>query len=461
MTAVPPTPLAPTAGPAPSTVAPSTVTPSTVASSAGRLSAAGPSRTGSATIRSSGTAPRTRRGTGHATGFWFVAAAFAVAMAFSTVPTPLWPIYRSVHGYSTVIVTIAFAAYALGVVVSLFLAGHVSDWLGRRPVLLPAVLLELVAAVLFLTVPTLTGILIARVLTGLAVGMITATATAHLAELDLAAHGGAPRPRAAAIATAANLGGLAVGPLVAGLLASFVRAPLTTPYLVFAVLLVLAALGVALVPETVERSAEDHAYRPQRIAVPATARGRYLAVGLASFALFAVLGLFTSLAPGFLAGVGATSPAVTGLAAFAVFAAAAISQVLTSTLPVGRQLGAGLVTTALGVVILALGVLGSSAVLFVLGGLVAGAGAGMLLKGSLATAAQLAPPTSRGEALAGVFLAAYLGLALPVLGLGVASAAGVVLRVSLLGFSVLVLVLLATSAVLLRRHPAPAGPTGV
>jgi len=152
-------------------------------------------------------------------------------------------------------------------------------------VLLPAVILEVLAAVVFLTWTSLAGVIKARVLTGLAVGMITATATAHLAELDVASHG-ASRPRAAAVATAANLGGLGCGPLVSGLLAAYVRAPLMTPYLVFAVLMVFAAVGVALVPETVEHSAEVHAYRPQRVAVPTTARGRYLAVALAAFALF-------------------------------------------------------------------------------------------------------------------------------------------------------------------------------
>jgi len=111
------------------------------------------------------------------------------------------------------------------------------------------------------------------------------------------------------------------------------------------------------------------------------------------------------------------------------------------------------------VAVLAVGVLASSAFLFILGGIIAGAGAGagVLLKGSLGTAARLAPPTSRGEVLAGIFLAGDLGLALPVLGLGIASATGVALQVSLLAFSVLVILILAASAALLRRHPARQG----
>ena len=60
------------------------------------------------------------------------------SLAFTVVPTPLWAIYQRHDGYSTIAVTVAFAAYAVGVIVSLFLAGHLSDRLGRRRVLLPA-----------------------------------------------------------------------------------------------------------------------------------------------------------------------------------------------------------------------------------------------------------------------------------------------------------------------------------
>ena len=108
-----------------------------------------------------------------------IAVAFAVSLAFTVVPTPLWAIYQRHDGYSTIAVTVAFAAYAFGVIVSLFLAGHLSDRWGRRRVLLPAILLEAAAAALFLTSTSLGVVIVARVLSGLGIGMITATATAH------------------------------------------------------------------------------------------------------------------------------------------------------------------------------------------------------------------------------------------------------------------------------------------
>ena len=89
----------------------------------------------------------------HAAGFWLIAYAFLAAMAFSTVPAPLYSLYMARDGFSTLMVTVVFAVYAVGVVISLLLAGHVSDWVGRKKVLVPGLGLELVAAALFLSVP--------------------------------------------------------------------------------------------------------------------------------------------------------------------------------------------------------------------------------------------------------------------------------------------------------------------
>ncbi len=117
-------------------------------------------------------------------GFWPVAFAFAVVMGFTTIPTALWPIYQAHDGFSSLTVTVVFATYAVGVALSLFAAGHLSDWHGRRPVLLLALGLNAVAAAIFLLQPGLAGLLLARLLSGLGVGVATATATAWLAELE-------------------------------------------------------------------------------------------------------------------------------------------------------------------------------------------------------------------------------------------------------------------------------------
>src|SRR6476619_4568321 len=115
-----------------------------------------------------------------AAGFWSVAYAFAVVMAFSTVPSPLYGLYQQRDGFSSFVITLIYAAYAIGVVSSLILAGHISDWHGRRR-LLRAIAITIVSALVCLFWRDLPGLIVARILNGFSVGVVTATATAYLA----------------------------------------------------------------------------------------------------------------------------------------------------------------------------------------------------------------------------------------------------------------------------------------
>jgi len=369
------------------------------------------------------TAPRTEIASArHGAGFWLIAATFAIAMAFSTVPAPLYPIYQRQDGFTSFTVTIIFAVYAVGVVTSLLLAGHVSDWIGRKRVLLPALGLEAIAALLFLFWPTLPGLLLARLFTGLGVGMITATATAYLLELHAAHRPHAGRGRFELVSAAANLGGLGAGTLVAGALAQFVTAPLRTPYLVFLVLLALSAVAVAAVPETVAAPNLPARYRPQRIRVAADDRLGYATATAGGFVALAVFGLFTSLAPSFVAGaLHHPGRLLAGVVAFLVFAAGATAQALAGWLPPGRRLSTALIAETTGLLVLATGMSTASLALFLIGGAIAGGGAGLLFKSAVGAVSGMAAPQWRGEALAGLFLIAYLGLVGPVLGLGIAT----------------------------------------
>ncbi|MDQ1525502.1 MAG: hypothetical protein QOG18_115 [Microbacteriaceae bacterium] len=363
-----------------------------------------------------------RRGFTHRSGFWVVAGAFLIAMAFSVVPTPLWTLYQARDAFSTFAITVAFAAYAVGVLVSLFLAGHLSDRVGRRVILLPAIVLEVIAAVLFIVWNTFAGLIVDRVIAGLGIGMITATATAFIFELHRHARPEQERTRSDIVSTAANLGGFAVGAVVSGILAQFVSHPLVTPFVVFIVLLAVAAIGIAFVPETVKPSTERSPYRPQRIRVPRTARGRYFAAAAIAFGGFSLFGLATSLAPAFVAGdLGVTSKAIGGLVVFLTFASAVATQLLIRSSKLATQVATGIIMMGLGLGSLTLGVWSSSLALFIIGGILAGGGAGVLFKNGLLVGSGLAEPQFRGEALAGLFLFSYVGLVVPVLGVGIAT----------------------------------------
>ncbi|MEH3054325.1 MAG: hypothetical protein PGN13_10015 [Patulibacter minatonensis] len=187
------------------------------------------------------------------------------------------------------------------------------------------------------------------------------------------------------------------------------------------------------------------------MAVPEAGRQAYLAVATGAFVAFAVLGLFNSLAPAFLAGaLHHTSRLLAGAAAFLVFAAAAVAQTRTGDRPPRQVLAAGLPTLAVGVAVLVSSVWLVSLALFLLGALVSGVGAGLTFKGAIGTAAALAAPAQRAEALAGIFLAGYIGLALPVIGLGLLTQE-LAADVSLTLFATLIVLGLAATAALIRR----------
>jgi MFS family permease len=377
-----------------------------------------------------GPAGRSRPG-GHRAGFWLVAYAFTVTMAFSAVPTPLYVLYQARDGFGSFTLTLIFAAYAVGVALSLLLAGHLSDWAGRRRMLAVAIAVNVVSGVLFLTWPTVPGLLVARFVSGVSIGLLTATATAHLTELHRAGRregsvaSGSPGGsggRANAVSTAANLGGIGLGPLLAGLLAQYAPDPLHLSYYVVEGLMLIGLLGLALVPETVTRPDPRPAYRPQRVSVPPASRQAFWAAGATAAVMFSVFGLFTSLAPSFLAGtLHERSHALAGITAFAVFGAAAVSQILLARVSLRRLLGLGITLLVAGLAAVTVAVWLPSLALLLVGGVVAGAGAGATFKGAVATVIGIAPEQSRGEALAGLFLAAYLGLAVPVIGLGIAT----------------------------------------
>jgi MFS family permease len=352
-------------------------------------------------------------------GFWVVAVTFLLVMAYSTVPTPLHPLYQQLDGFPVSTITLIFAAYAIGVVASLFLLGHVSDWMGRRRMLVIAVLVSALSAVLFMVFTDVAGLLVARVVNGVSIGALTATATAHLGELRARARPDENAIVAASVAGGANLGGLGLGPVIGGLFANYLPDPLHLPHVVFAVVLLLLAIAITLVPETVATA--PRAYRAQRIAVPAKARSAFIAAGFAAFAGFALFGLFTSLAPSILVGTFAvTDHLVAGVTVFLVFGSAACAQIVLARMPRRSQLLFAAIACGLGLLGVAVGALAPSLAVFLLGGVVAGAGVGALFKNSLAVAGEVAEPGRRGETLAGIFLVAYCGLALPVLAIGAA-----------------------------------------
>ena len=398
-----------------------------------------------------------------------VAFAFLAVMAFSAVPSPLYGLYRARDHFSLFMITVVYAVYAVGVLGSLLLAGHLSDWYGRRRLLLPALGLAMVRAIVFLVSESLGGLVVGRLLNGIAIGVVVSTATAYLTELDAVARPRATPRRAQLTAAAIPVGAIGLGALVAGILAEWVAHPLTVPYLVLLAALLLGTIGVALSPETRDGPTPRPRYRPQRVSVPPAERSRFFAAALSAFMAFATQGLFTGLAAVFLViTLHHPSHALAGAVLGAMYASAVTAQILTSAWSVTHEFEAGMtaMVAGLGLAVLAVWLHPPSLALFIAAGALIGAGAGVIFRGAIGTVMSIAPPDRKAESLAGMFVATFVGISLPVVGAGITLSRHVSPQDTLLGFAIVVSAGIAVSAVKLVGRtstragagPTPAGP---
>ncbi len=380
-----------------------------------------------------------------------LAAAFAIAMLGTTLPTPLYVLYQERFGFSELVVTVIFAVYAVGVMATLVAFGRISDEVGRRPVLLAGLALSAASAVVFLAADGLGMLLLGRFVSGLSAGVFTGTATAAI--VDVAAPGG--EGRATLLATVANMGGLGCGPLLAGVLADAVDDPLHVVFVVDLVLVALAVVAVGLVRGTRGRDSDPPTpvrLRPQWPTVPARARGLFVSAAIAGFAGFAVLGLFTAVAPAFLGKVlEVDGHATVGAVVFGVFVASTLGQAAVTRVGPRASLLTGCLALVAGMAVLGTGLAVSSTVLLVGGGLIAGAGQGLSFRAGLGAVTGAAPAEQRAAVASAFFFVAYVAISLPVVGVG-AMAQATSLRTAGLVFTTIVAVLAAAAFGLLRRR---------
>ncbi|MGA5465714.1 MFS transporter [Mycobacterium sp. NPDC050041] len=365
-----------------------------------------------------------------------LAYAFAAIMVGTTLPTPMYALYAERMHFAVLTTTVIYATYAGGVLFALLAFGRWSDAIGRRPMLLAGVAFAVVSAAVFLVADSVPILLVGRVLSGLSAGIFTGTATAAVIEA-------APpnwRDRAAAVATVANIGGLGLGPLLAGLLVQYAPQPLHLAFAVHIAMAALAGIAVFVVPETSSRAGRIGV---QRLSVPPETRAVFVVAALAAFAGFAVTGLFTAVAPSFLTGVvGIDNHAVAGAIACSIFAASAVAQVVARRTAPQRAVALGCVILFAGMVILAVALASSSLPGLLAAAVVSGVGQGISFSRGLAAVAERTPPDRRAEVSSTYFVVAYIAISVPVVGEGLA-AQHLGLRTAGVSFAIAVAVLAA------------------
>lgn len=383
--------------------------------------------------------------------FWAVAALLVLVLAASGVPSPLYRVYQERFGFSSGVLTTVFGVYAFALLVALLVVGALSDHVGRRPVLVAALLLEAGAMVLFLGADGVGWLMAARVVQGLATGAMTGTLGAALLDLQRP-----ERPLGPLVNSASPGFGLSVGAVGAGVLVEFLAEPTRWVFGVLAAAFVLAAAGTLVLPESSPRLPGALASLRPNVHVPVAQRGAFVVVLPCIVATWAVGGLYSSLGPSLVAGVfGIGDHLIGSLVILALNGTGLIGSLAARNLPAERaMIGGGLVFAA--------GVAGTVASLatvstagFFAAAVVCGLGFGAAFLGAIATVARGVAPGARSGLLSSVFVVSYLAFSIPAIAAGLAAGSfGLTATAEVYGGAVVVLALVAVGGLLLRRRRA-------
>ncbi|MFH9661799.1 MFS transporter [Streptomyces sp. NPDC017248] len=436
---------------------------------------------------------------------WIWLAAWPVTAVFvlSNAATPLYVLWQREMGFSKGTLTVVFACYIAGLLGSLLVSGAASDRLGRKPVLLPALGLALVACLVFATAGGVAALVVARLCTGVAVGAVVSAGMAAVTDVA----GPARRRLAALVASSAMVFGAGLGPLLAGVLSQTLPGPTVTVFAVEAALLGTAVVAVVRMP--VRRGigggagggvggrggggSEGRGTRADGraghggggaggradgggtgggggagsrahgwVRVPGVPRGAGwpLALGIAVFAPGITATSFVlSLGPSLLSGLlGTGSRIVAGALAFVMFLGATAVQFAVRRLRRRTVLAAGAGATALGMLALVVAVRTGSVPVLAGAALLAGAGQGMGQLGGLSLLNSSVPGGRLAEANAALNVGGYLPAGLLPVGAGyVSDAVGLTAGATVFGTALAVLAVGGGALVLGRRGRAALG----
>jgi MFS family permease len=345
-----------------------------------------------------------------------IALTMFLVMTGATVPTPLYGLWAAQYGFGLLMITVIFSIYVIGVLIGLLALGSLSDVIGRRPVLLWAVAMSAASDAGYLLAHTLDVLFVARLLSGLATGLVAGTATAAMVDVAPAAL----RARASTTALIANAGGLAFGPVLGGVFAQHLRWPTHLVYLVHLILLAVAAAGTLRALGRGERR-PGAKLRPGGLAVPIEIRKTFYRSAAAGGSGFAVAGLLNAAVGLFLVRLaGVHDLLLAGVIAALTFGNVAVGQLWGRRMPAAARLPVSCAVMVLACAINALSLARGSVELLVLGGIAAGVGTGLALGHGIAAINTECPEARRGETNSAFFAVMYMGLSVPVIGAGFA-----------------------------------------
>jgi MFS family permease len=374
--------------------------------------------------------------------------AVVAAMTFSAsgaAPTPLYQQYQETLGLTPFTLTIIFAAYVLSLLMALLTVGSLSDHIGRRPAILAALSLNVVAMIMFVTADSAAALIAARSVQGFATGLATTALGAAILDTD--------RGRGPVLNSVTAFGGLTIGSLGTAALVTFAPDPGQLIYFVLLVASVVEALVLWHMPETAEPKPGALASLRPQVSVPVQARRALVLVTPVNIASWALGGFYFSLMPSLVrVATGATLPIVGGLVVAALTFSAAVTVLFSRSIPTERIFLGGILALALGVAITLVGVQIQFVALMLFGTVVSGSGFGAAFSGTIRTVMPLAKADERAGLLSAFYVEGYLAFSLPAILTGLfAPVVGLPLAADIYGAAVILLAVASLLAASLSR----------
>lgn len=361
-------------------------------------------------------------------GFAIALVGSALMMASASAPSPFYPLLQQQLGFSSLVISEIFAIYAIALLATLLVAGSISDHVGRRPVLSIGFILLAVSAAAFELSGTVSALLLARVVQGIACGLLLSTLSAAITDLE--------PPEFKGIAAICNsvipLIGLALGALASGFAMEYLTAPKFDIFNGIAVASLVLALATWALPETSPRHEGLLQALKPRIGLPIEVRSTFWRGAPALFAGWATGGLYLSLGALIISHVfGIQNVIVQGFVVVLLAGVGALACFTARNSSARKIMLFGTAALSMGTFATLIGIQYENLVLYLIALAVVGAGFGTCFYGFIRSIIPLVPEDVRGETFAALFCISYLAFGLPVVVAG--------LLVPLLGLKVVVI----------------------
>jgi MFS family permease len=349
--------------------------------------------------------------------FWSLGGILGVFLFAASAPSPLYRVYAVRWHFSPLTLTVVFALYAFGLLLALLVTGRLSDHLGRRPVILGAIVAEIAAMACFISANSVAVLAGARTLQGLATGCAIGALSAALVENSQELGPGL----AAVVNSAAPTFGLAAGAIGSSALVQYGPAPLRLVYwLILAGLLVGLLLVVAMRETGQRRPGVVSSLRPV-IALPPEARGTFIKVSPSVIALWALSGFYLSLVPALAAQIERSGNLLWGgIVVFCLTGSGGAAVVVFKTISTRSAMIYGCLALFVGVGITFAGIISNGQVTLIAGSVIAGVGFGLAFLGAFRAVVAVAAPSERAGTISALYIVSYLAFSVPVVIAGVA-----------------------------------------